>query len=244
MMTILRKGYGKHTKRVQISTHEGQNVAFVSLGQRKKAIISVSDIDILSEHSFYAHKRNDGQYVARSSQTGQYLHRLIINPIEDQEVDHINADPLDNTRGNLRPCSTRQNNLAKVSEPVLGLTGIHCTKPQKIERFTQPDGLISREHHTKGIYKAISPDGKLNGKFKDPLEAAKARDELMIEEYFHRDSEEEKFHPYAFIKWNDESHFEIQEAITEMDDWLLEQREEAMMRSAEIMDENGWKGSL
>lgn len=239
-MTILRKGYGKHPRRVQISVYEGQNVALISLGQRKRAIISVADIDILNEHSFYAQKRNDGQYVARSSQTGAYLHRLILNPMAGQEVDHINADPLDNTRGNLRPCSTRQNNLAKQSELVSGWTGIHCTKLGSIQKVVDSSGTIKQEARYAGVYKAIHPNGTLCGKFKTPLEAAKARDELMIEEYFHREGEEEEFHPYAFIEWNDNSHFEIQEAIAEMDDWLQTQKDDAMVCSIEIMEENNW----
>ncbi len=99
-MTILRNGYGKHKRKVEIASYQGQYVALISLGKRKRAIISLSDIELLNDHSFYAHGRHDGQYVARSSQTQDYLHRILINPINKQEVDHINADPLDNTRGN------------------------------------------------------------------------------------------------------------------------------------------------
>ena len=68
-MTILRNGYGKHTGRVEITEHNKQVTVSVSIGKRKKAVISLSDINILNEHSFSAHRRNDGQYLARSSQT-------------------------------------------------------------------------------------------------------------------------------------------------------------------------------
>lgn len=39
------------------------------------------------------------------------LHRLIMQPPEGMEIDHINGDKLDNRRNNLRIC-TRQQNLA------------------------------------------------------------------------------------------------------------------------------------
>ena len=237
-MTILRKGFGKHSGRVEIAKYDDQFVAVISLGKRKRAIISLSDLDILNEHSFYAHQRNDGLYVARSSQTGAYLHRIIMQPMQGQEIDHINADPLDNCRGNLRPCSTRQNNLAKKKETVAGYHGIHCTR----EPIDIDDEDV--QFQRVGIYKAISPEGKLEGKFTDPRKAAELRDELMVDEYFHREGEEEAFHPFAFIEWNDDDvHPDVSAAITEMEDWLFDETQEAQYQSCLILEENNWTAS-
>lgn len=37
------------------------------------------------------------------------IHRLIMNPPDNMEVDHINGNPLDNRRANLRVCTKSQN---------------------------------------------------------------------------------------------------------------------------------------
>ncbi len=43
------------------------------------------------------------------------IHRIIMNVVDNKElvVDHINRDPLDNTRENLRTCTVAQNNCNK-----------------------------------------------------------------------------------------------------------------------------------
>lgn len=97
---------------------------------------------------------------------------------DEQEVDYVDADPLNNSRGNLRRCTSRQNNLAKKTPKIRGFSGIHKNK--------------------WGWYKAIDGDGKKQGKFDTALEAAKARDELMLDTYFHSYSGEE-LHTYSFI---------------------------------------------
>ncbi|CAM2771660.1 HNH endonuclease [Vibrio rarus] len=96
---------------------EWQLVALISLGNRKIAMIDLCDIELLSERSFYAQQLNDGNWVARCSQDGKLLHRLIESPERDQEVDYVDKDTLNNRRGNLRVCSSRQNNLAKDDQP-------------------------------------------------------------------------------------------------------------------------------
>ena len=48
-------------------------------------------------------RRPDGSW------TGVYLHRLLVDPTDDEQVDHVNRDGLDNRRINLRVCTRSQN---------------------------------------------------------------------------------------------------------------------------------------
>jgi hypothetical protein len=54
------------------------------------------------------------------------MHRLVLRAIKGQEVDHINGNPLDNRRSNLRFCTTSQNhaNLKKQSNNTSGFKGV------------------------------------------------------------------------------------------------------------------------
>jgi hypothetical protein len=219
----LKKGYGKHTKPITLTIQNGMPVALVSLGHRRITKMSISDIDILKDFSFYAHKRSDGKYVARSSQKGRYLHRLLLNPNELLEVDHVNGDPLDNTRGNLREATTIQNNLAKKSELVHGYSGIVQTRDySEILSF---DRICTAR--TSYRFMAIGPNGKHHGPYygfdKDrpedgAKEAALKRDELMLEEYAEH-YEDHAHHNYGFIRWN----VNAPKEVGEMSSYLMDQ---------------------
>ncbi len=222
-MKKLETGYGRHTKPVIIDEINNHISAQIELTRGLSTTISACDLDILLEHNFYAHRRTDGKYVARSTK-GQYLHRLLLNPNEDQEIDHVDSDPLNNTRGNLRVCSTRQNNLAKNSTK-------HMYK-----------GFYGIRRRSDG-YSAIDANGKLYGLYSSPERAAKVRDELMMEEYYHRYYEEE-FHSYGFIRWNDYLNFPHTAKLIESEDYLFDQIQEAQIESYHYLNDKGWWDSL
>ena len=215
-MTRLKNGYGYHKKNIQITLINDHMVAKIGIGKNQTTTISLYDINILERHSFYAHKRKDGKYVARSNTTGAYLHRIIMDPDGDQEVDHVDADPLNNTRGNLRRCTKRQNNLAKKSPLIKGFSGIHQTQ--------------------WGWYKAFDGEGGKVGKYNTAEKAAKERDELMLEAYFHSESGEE-LHTYSFIDWN----FESPVRSNESEDYLFDETQEAQWQSGQLLKEKGWR---
>ncbi|MEZ8602595.1 HNH endonuclease [Vibrio splendidus] len=214
-MTRLKYGYGCHKRNIQIVDINNHITAKIGIGQNQTTLISLCDIEILQEHGFYAHQRKDGKYVARSNKNGAYLHRLLMNPDDEQEIDHVDAEPLNNTRGNLRRCTKRQNNLAKKIPKLKGYSGIHKNK--------------------WGKYQAFDGDGKKQGKYDSAHKAAKARDELMLDAYFHSHSGEE-LHTYSFIDWN----FESPEQASESDDFLFDEVQEAQWLSFQTLQEKGW----
>lgn len=75
-----------------------------------------------------------GRYVVVN---GEYLHRAIMRPRQDEVVDHINGNPLDNRRSNLRVCSQEENskNRKLACNNTSGVTGVsryirHGRKPK------------------------------------------------------------------------------------------------------------------
>ena len=70
-----------------------------------RALIDIDDIDKVREYKWRLH--NDG-YVS-SSGSSIRLHRLIMDCPDDMVIDHINHDPLDNRKSNLRACTYQQN---------------------------------------------------------------------------------------------------------------------------------------
>ena len=98
-----------------------------------------------------------------------YMHRMILNPPKDKTVDHINHDPLDNRRKNLRVCTHQQNlmNRALFTNNTSGYKGVYVDK---------------RRGH---IYAKISVGGKqiMLGRFSRLQDASKAYTEAASEYY-------------------------------------------------------------
>lgn len=74
-----------------------------------RALIDLDDIDKASQYKW---SLNNKGYV-RNTKNNLLLHRLIMDCPKDMEVDHINHDPLDNRKSNLRICTHQQNLMNK-----------------------------------------------------------------------------------------------------------------------------------
>src|SRR5688572_20855227 len=75
------------------------------------AIVDDADYDFITSFKWHARKgssRKVSMYYANSYKAGM-MHRLIMgNPI-GMQVDHINHNPMDNRRCNLRVCTIKEN---------------------------------------------------------------------------------------------------------------------------------------
>lgn len=76
------------------------------------ALVDIEDIPLVSLRRWHI---DHGGYVwchirkENGAWTTAKLHRIIMNPPADMDVDHINGDRLDNRRSNLRVCTHGQN---------------------------------------------------------------------------------------------------------------------------------------
>ena len=83
----------------------------IILTQGKKTIVDDEDYEELNKYKWYFKKgyavRNIGKY---KHQRTCMMHRVILNPSEEFEIDHINRIKLDNRKINLRLSTRQQNN--------------------------------------------------------------------------------------------------------------------------------------
>lgn len=78
------------------------------------ALVSVEDIDRLSQHRWYAKREAGKPTYAYASIPGRrggsiIMHRFILELGNDKHVDHRNGDGLDNRRSNIRIATPREN---------------------------------------------------------------------------------------------------------------------------------------
>ena len=103
-----------------------------------RTLIDIEDIDKVKKYKWFIH---DNYVYCGTSKI--LLHRFIMNCPDDKVVDHINHNPLDNRKCNLRICSNQQNcmnaNLSKNNTS--GYTGVIWHKlSQKWQSEIRVDG--------------------------------------------------------------------------------------------------------
>jgi hypothetical protein len=78
---------------------DGDTLILYSRKHNEEMLFSVEDLDTVKEHTWYINKR----YVRTMiKQKFMSAHRLLMNPPDGMQVDHINGMPHDNRRANLR----------------------------------------------------------------------------------------------------------------------------------------------
>jgi hypothetical protein len=80
----------------------------LKLSDGGETIVDTSDYKFLSQWKW---RKNSQGYVRRSIPNGEFLHRVLLNAPADKLVDHINRNPLDNRKSNLRLCTASENNV-------------------------------------------------------------------------------------------------------------------------------------
>jgi hypothetical protein len=99
----------------------------IPLTQGKFAIIDDEDFEEISKYKWFALHQRNTWYARRSisKKNKESMHRFILKPELDLEVDHINGNGLDNRRSNIRIVTRRQNAQNKhilKRSPLLGVS--------------------------------------------------------------------------------------------------------------------------
>ncbi len=136
---------GRKTKKIPILGKRGQGIF---------AIVDEEDYQTVARFRWYI---NPGGYVFmhRLEAVGQlssFMHRLILKPEKGRIVDHVDGNPLNNTRVNLRICNSHENmrNTRLRTNNVSGYKGVYQEKGLWISQINKY-GKTTRigKHQTK-----------------------------------------------------------------------------------------------
>jgi len=89
----------------------------IPLTQGQFALVDNEDYDFLNQFKWYANRCKNTFYAERSEIIAKHtkktiiMHRLIMNPSDEMEIDHIDHNGLNNQKANLRVVTSSQNNM-------------------------------------------------------------------------------------------------------------------------------------
>ena len=137
----------------------GKNL-FINKGDYYEVVTSNGEIILIDSDDFEKVKRytwcigKTGYPVANTGKKVVKLHRYILNLSDSKDIrDHINGNPLDNRKSNLRKCTVADNNknckLSKNSKT--GYTGVLLTRSGKYRARI----MVNRKEIGLGIYETM-----------------------------------------------------------------------------------------
>ena len=143
------------------------NVAYVTLTRGYEAVIDAHDVTLVSGENWKADvnlKPNGEIRAVYARQAKAYgalgIHKILMNPPEGYVVDHIDGNPLNNTRANMRLVTTSQNS---------------CNKKIGLANTSGYKGVCFDKKRNKWVAQIKINRKKFNlGFFIDPADAAKA----------------------------------------------------------------------
>ena len=123
-----------------------------------RALIDIEDIEHCKQKKWHFDAR--GYVFTKPSKHALGMHRFIMNPKNDEYIDHINGIKYDNRRSNLRVCTNSQNlmNRGLQGNNKSGVTGVYW-RPEKNK--WQAQIKVNGVNKYLGIFKTIEEAKKV-----------------------------------------------------------------------------------
>lgn len=118
--------------RDRTNTYDVQgDVTTITTSNGKTFTIDTADLEKVRRYSWCFSRT--GYLVANVDKKVVKLHRYLLDAEPGQIIDHINRDPTDNRRANLRFCTAKENsrNVSLAKNNTTGFTGVRFTKSGK-----------------------------------------------------------------------------------------------------------------
>ena len=129
----------------------------------KAALIDIGDVAFCKKHNWRI--SNKGYVTTTINKKSKHLHRLIMSPMPQEEIDHINRDKLDNREENLRICDrlTNMQNRGVNKNSSTGYNGIYFNKKGKFIAHCQ----INKIRKYLGAYDTLEKALEALNKYKE-----------------------------------------------------------------------------
>lgn len=114
----------------------GNGVIGVPLTQRQVAIIDAADLPLVRPFVWMALRHHTGRFYVRAEGGSLKLHRLLMDARPGQLVDHVNRNPLDNRRCNLRICNSLESSWNATRPGRTGYLGVIYRRNRWVARIT------------------------------------------------------------------------------------------------------------
>lgn len=95
-------------------------------------IFDSEDYEKIKGITWYRCNKSNGEKTYIGNCKGRCIHRFIVNSSDGMEIDHINLNPMDNRKENLRICTHQQNqcNQPLQKNNTSGITGVNFYTPR------------------------------------------------------------------------------------------------------------------
>lgn len=99
-----------HANEIQGTPYEAiDHVALFTDSNNKNFIVDIEEAEKVSKYTWSVYTTTNGKEYVRCSYLNTTLHRFLLDPKDNEVVDHINGNTLDNCKNNLRVCTHTQN---------------------------------------------------------------------------------------------------------------------------------------